>query len=245
MEETQVRVGTQTTIDVVMRSSALQIDEVVVTAMGIKTEKKKLNFAVQSLNNDDLTVGQPTNFVDALQGRIAGIDVSGQGGSPSGNSQILIRGVSSVNPGQDNEPIFILDGVHISGGASRAADINPNDIESITILKGAAAAALYGQEAANGAIMVTTKSAKAGALKVEASAIFRIENAVRVPEIQQMYVNAHRFASKGTTVLINELSTLCFHSTFPVCASRAKIKPFLVLPKTTPSFSISIEGACS
>lgn len=189
MEEQQIKVGKQTTINVVMKSSSVQIDEVVVTAMGIKAEKKKLNFAVQSMNADDLTAGKSANFVDALQGRIAGVDISGQGGSPSGKSQIIIRGISSVNPAQQNEPIFILDGVHVSGGASAAAELNPSDIESITVLKGAAAAALYGQEASNGAIMVTTKSAKSGALRVEASATLQVDQAFRVPEIQQMYVN--------------------------------------------------------
>lgn len=184
----EVLVASQTVINSVLEQEVLGIDEVVVTAMGIRSEKRRLNFAVQSVDSEDLNVGRQTNFVDALQGRIAGIEVSGTGGSPSASSQILIRGISSINPAQNNEPIFILNGMHISGGASKAAEINPNDIENVTVLKGAAAAALYGQEASNGAIIITTKSGQIGEIRVEASGSVQVDEAFRVPEIQQMYL---------------------------------------------------------
>lgn len=184
----EVPVNGQTTVNIVMEEDVVGLDEVVVTAMGIRSEKRRLNFAVQSVDSEDLNEGRQTNFVDALQGKIAGIEVSGTGGSPSASSQILIRGISSINPAQNNEPIFILNGMHISGGASKAAEINPNDIENITVLKGAAAAALYGQEASNGAIIITTKSGKAGEIRVEASGSVQVDQAYRVPEIQQMYL---------------------------------------------------------
>lgn len=184
----EVPVNGQTAINVVMEEDVVGLDEVVVTAMGIRSEKRRLNFAVQSVDSEDLNEGRQTNFVDALQGKIAGIEVSGTGGSPSASSQILIRGISSINPAQNNEPIFILNGMHISGGASKAAEINPNDIENITVLKGAAAAALYGQEASNGAIIITTKSGKVGEIRVEASGSVQVDQAYRVPEIQQMYL---------------------------------------------------------
>lgn len=184
----EVPVNGQTILNVVMEEDVVGLDEVVVTAMGIRSEKRKLNFAVQSVDSEELNEGRQTNFVDALQGKIAGIEVSGTGGSPSASSQILIRGISSINPAQNNEPIFILNGMHISGGASKAAEINPNDIENITVLKGAAAAALYGQEASNGAIIITTKSGQIGEIRVEASGSVQVDQAYRVPEIQQMYL---------------------------------------------------------
>ncbi|MEE4287495.1 MAG: SusC/RagA family TonB-linked outer membrane protein [Mariniphaga sp.] len=184
----EIPVNGQTTLNVVMEEETVGLEEVVVTAMGIRSEKRKLNFAVQSVDSEELNEGKQTNFVDALQGKIAGIEVSGTGGSPSASSQILIRGISSINPAQNNEPIFILNGMHISGGASKAAEINPNDIENITVLKGAAAAALYGQEASNGAIIITTKSGQVGEIRVEASGSVQVDQAYRVPEIQQMYL---------------------------------------------------------
>ncbi len=184
----EVPVNNQPTHDVVLNEDVVGLEEVVVTAMGIRSEKRRLNFAVQSVDSEDLNEGRQTNFVDALQGKIAGVEVSGTGGSPSAGSQILIRGISSINPAQNNEPIFILNGMHISGGASKAAEINPNDIENITVLKGAAAAALYGQEASNGAIIITTKTGKAGEIRVEASGTVQVDQPYRIPEIQQMYL---------------------------------------------------------
>jgi TonB-linked SusC/RagA family outer membrane protein len=184
----EVPVNGRTSVNVVLEEEVLGLEEVVVTAMGIRTEKRRLNFAVQSVDSDDLNEGRQVNFVDALQGKIAGIEVSGTGGSPSASAQILIRGISSINPAQNNEPIFILNGMHISGGATKAAEINPNDIENITILKGAAAAALYGQEASNGAIIITTKSGRPGEIRVEASGSVQVDEPYRVPQIQQMYL---------------------------------------------------------
>ncbi|WP_167608699.1 SusC/RagA family TonB-linked outer membrane protein [Maribellus sediminis] len=184
----EINVNGRTTIDIVMQEQTHGLDEVVVTAMGVVSEKKELNFAVQAINSDEITRDKQASFVDALQGRIAGVDISGTGGSPTASSQILIRGIASINPAQNNEPIFILNGMHVSGGASKAAEINPNDIENVTVLKGAAAAALYGQEAANGAIMITTKSGKAGEVIVQASSTFQIDEAYRIPEIQDMYL---------------------------------------------------------
>src|SRR5690554_971659 len=184
----EVAIEARTTLNVVLQDEVLGLDEVVVTAMGIRSEKRRLNFAVQSVDSEDLTEGRQVNFVDALQGKVSGVEVSGTGGSPSASAQILIRGISSINPAQNNEPIFILNGMHIAGGASRAAEINPNDIENITVLKGAAAAALYGQEASNGAIIVTTKTGHAGEIRIEASGSIQADEAYRIPKVQQMYL---------------------------------------------------------
>ena len=160
MQPKTVQVGNQSVINVTLTSSSTQLDEVVVTAMGIREEKKKLNFAVQSLNADEVTAGQSANFVNSLQGKIAGVQVSGSGGSPNSSSQIIIRAISSINSGQNNEPLFIIDGMPMRGGGSSAGDINPNDIESITVLKDASSAAIYGARGAFGVILITTKSGK-------------------------------------------------------------------------------------
>ena len=174
-------------MDVRLSSDAIAMEEVVVTAMGVVQEKKRLNFAVQNIGGDALTENKSANFVNSLQGKIAGVSVTNAGGSPNSGSQIIIRGISSVNNSQSNEPLFILDGVAISGGASSAADINPNDIENITVLKGAAAAALYGQDAANGVIMITTKQGEAGKIKVQANGSWQWDTPTRLPQLQQTY----------------------------------------------------------
>ena len=174
-------------MDVRLSSDAIAMEEVVVTAMGVVQEKKRLNFAVQNIGGEALNESQNSNFVNSLQGKIAGVSVTNAGGSPNSGSQIIIRGISSVNNSQSNEPLFILDGVPVNGGASAAADINPNDIENITVLKGAAAAALYGQDAANGVIMITTKQGEAGKIKVQANGSWQWDQATRLPELQSTY----------------------------------------------------------
>ena len=174
-------------LDVRLSADAIAMEEVVVTAMGVVQEKKRLNFAVQNIGGDALTENKSANFVNSLQGKIAGVSVTNAGGSPNSGSQIIIRGISSVNNSQSNEPLFILDGVAISGGASSAADINPNDIENITVLKGAAAAALYGQDAANGVIMITTKQGEKGKIKVQANGSWQWDEPTRLPQLQQTY----------------------------------------------------------
>ena len=174
-------------MDVTLKGDAIAMEEVVVTAMGVVQEKKRLNFAVQNIGGEALTENKSANFVNSLQGKIAGVSVTTAGGSPNSGSQIIIRGISSVNSAASNEPLFILDGVAISGGGSAAADINPNDIENITVLKGAAAAALYGQDAANGVIMITTKQGEAGKIKVQANGSWQWDQATRLPRLQQTY----------------------------------------------------------
>lgn len=179
-------------LNVVMEISATEIEEVVVTAMGVKTEKKRLNFAVQSLDADQITAGNSLNFASNLQGKISGLQVTNSGGSPNAGTQILIRAISSINTSQKNEPLIVMDGMPISGGGTSLSDINPNDIEGITVLKGAAASALYGQSGANGVIMITTKSGKAGAVKVSVNVTAQLDYAARIPGIQSKFTNGDR-----------------------------------------------------
>jgi outer membrane receptor protein involved in Fe transport len=109
MGKVERKVSGAAVLNVVLNSNAVAIDEVVVTAMGVKQEKKKLNFAVQSVNSDIITEGQSANFVNSLQGQIAGVNVTNSGGSPNSGSQIIIRSISSINSSQNNQPLFILD----------------------------------------------------------------------------------------------------------------------------------------
>lgn len=175
-------------INIELKENSQVLSEVVVTAMGQTQEKKKLNFAVQQLNSDQVTAGGANNFASSLQGKVAGLQVGTGGGSPNSSTQVIIRAISSINGSQSNEPLVIIDGVAIRGSSNSLADFNPNDIETMSVLKGAAASALYGQEASNGVIMITTKSgAKDGTVKVTASASVEISNAMRVPKLQSMY----------------------------------------------------------
>lgn len=200
MQNVQIKIGNQSVINVEMKSSTVELEGVVVTAMGVRTEKKRLNFAVQSLNSDEIVGGQSSNFVSTLQGKVAGIQTSSTGGSPNASTQIIVRAISSMNPSQSNEPLFIIDGMPMNGKGTSAGDINPNDIENITILKGAAASALYGQEAANGAIMITTKSGNMGKIVVNADVSIQIDNAVRVPQVQKIYnPGSQGFYKENTT----------------------------------------------
>lgn len=181
-------VGTRTVIDVVLQDDTELLDEVVVTAMGQSQQKSKLNFSVQELKSDDVTAGQSASFVNTLQGKVSGVQVSMAGGSPNSASQIVIRAISSVNAAQSNEPLFVIDGMPVRGGASSIGDINSNDIESMSVLKGAAASALYGQEGANGVILITTKSGKDGKVSVTVNGGWEISNALDTPNIQKEFV---------------------------------------------------------
>lgn len=163
-------------INVVLKSDAKSLDEVVVTAMGISREKKALGYAVQDVKSDQLTRGANTDLAGALQGKVSGVDIAPSSGMPGASSKITIRGSRSFTG--DNTPLYVIDGMPIAsaadvstannanGGAygtdyaNRSVDIDPNDIESINILKGQAASALYGMRASNGVIVITTKSGK-------------------------------------------------------------------------------------
>ena len=183
----KVKVGNQDNYNIVLKENSQVLSEVVVTAMGQTQEKKKLNFAVQSLDSDQLTAGVSTNLASTLQGKVSGLQIQSTGGSPNASQTIQIRAISSINTSMNNEPLIIIDGVAVRGGGSTLNDINPNDIEHMSVLKGAAASALYGQEAANGVIMIVTKSGASGKLQVAANATFEISNAARVPKVQSRF----------------------------------------------------------
>jgi len=178
----EIKVGNQLIINISLDEDTQNLEEVVVTALGIKKESKKLGYATTTVNAEQLTVNRSPNFVNALQGKIAGVNISSMGTGPAGSSKIRIRGQSSVS-GQ-NGPLIVVNGVPIdntnfgtnpgnaaadnsigvrgggntSDGGDGLSSINPDDIESMTVLKGATAAALYGSRAKDGVIMITTKT---------------------------------------------------------------------------------------
>jgi TonB-linked SusC/RagA family outer membrane protein len=172
MKSAEVEIAGQNTIDVTLQSDLIGLNEVVVTAMGISREKKALGYAVQDVKSDQLTQAASPSLGSALQGKISGVEIAPSSGMPGASSKITIRGSRSFTG--DNTPLYVVDGMPISSSAdvstgnsvtgtdfsNRAVDLDPNDIESINILKGQAASALYGMRASNGVIIITTKSGK-------------------------------------------------------------------------------------
>ncbi|CAL1520029.1 SusC/RagA family TonB-linked outer membrane protein [Chitinophaga sp. MM2321] len=163
----EVVVGEQTTLSIVLKEDNKNLNEVVVTAMGMKREQRKLGYAVTELKGADVAKTNSINPVSALQGKVAGLDISAAAGGPAAAPRIVLRGAKSLN-GKD-QPIFIVDGVIFENDESAAdvnfgnvlKNLNPDDYESVTVLKGAAATALYGSRAINGAILITTKKGNA------------------------------------------------------------------------------------
>lgn len=214
-------VGSSTVINVGLVPDSKSLNEVVVTALGQKVSKKSLGTAQQEVKGQDLADTQRENFINALQGRIAGVEVTSSSGVPGASTSITIRGVSSISG--SNQPLFVVDGLPIDNKTlntsafysdnssntafsnrgvdftNRAADINPEDIESLVVLKGPEAAALYGIDAANGAIVITTKRGKAGKGSINYSNSFRIEKTSTQPDIQGVYgLGTGGVASAGT-----------------------------------------------
>ena len=164
----EMAVGTKSFVELSLEEDASNLNEVVVTALGITREKKALGYSVQEVSGKQLTQARETNLVNSLSGRIAGVQVTGSNGAPGASSRMLIRGANSI--GSNNQPLFVVDGVpidnsNIGSGTSvdygnGAASINPDDIESVSVLKGPSAAALYGSRGANGVVLITLKSGK-------------------------------------------------------------------------------------
>lgn len=194
----EVTVGNRSVIDLIMEADIRQLNEIVVTSFGLEAEKRSLGYSTQELQSEDIVQTRQPNVVNALQGQVAGVQISNSGGAPGQSARIIIRGVNSLDPSADNQPLFVVDGVPIDnstiespgtprGMSNRAADINPNDIESINVLKGAAATALYGVRAANGAVIITTKKGQAGNVRINVSSSVGGEDINRFPDFQERY----------------------------------------------------------
>lgn len=202
-----VNLDSRTSIDVKLEADQTNLDEVVVTANAIVREKKELGYAVSTVNGAEFTKARDPNVLNSLAGRVAGVRISQQSGSVGGSSRVMIRGANSLSSA--SEPLFVVDGVPISnssfagsetdivtGGVdvgNRASDLNPDDIESMNVLKGAAASALYGSRARNGVIVITTKRGKVGAKKmnVTVNSSYRTDNVLRVPDLQTEFAQGN------------------------------------------------------
>ncbi|TXB65579.1 SusC/RagA family TonB-linked outer membrane protein [Phaeodactylibacter luteus] len=188
----EVPVGGRERIDVRLSEAAALLDEVVVTAVGIERSQKALGYAAQEVGGEQLSNAREGNLVNALSAKVAGVQVVSSSGNPGASANIVIRGRTSLG---ENSPLFIIDGVPIDNSfagsnftdqSNRAIDINPDDIESLNILKGGAATALYGVRAANGAVVITTKKGrKKGGLSFAQSITFDQVN--KLPEQQQLF----------------------------------------------------------
>lgn len=178
MKTKEVVLGPGSTYNMIMENEMTDIGEVVITALGIKRDQQSLGYSSQRVSGDDVTKAKTTNFINSLQGKVAGVQITGSS-NLGGSSRILLRGVRSITG--NNQPLFVVDGVPVNNGnfattdqirgaqgydyGNAIQDINPEDIEDINVLKGSAATALYGTQGANGVIMITTKKGKAAKSK--------------------------------------------------------------------------------
>ena len=202
METQEIPIGNRSVIDVTMATDIQQLSEVVVTALGIEREERSLGYSTQNITGEEISTVREANVVNSLSGRISGVQVTG-GSAQGGSSRILIRGASSITG--NNQPLFVVDGVPIDnttytttnqargGGGfdygNFAQDINPDDIASINVLKGAAAAALYGSRAANGVIEITTKKGarKEAGVGVMVNSSVTFDDVLILPDYQNEY----------------------------------------------------------
>ena len=206
--QSSVTVGDGTNLVIKMNVADLQMGEVVVTAMGIKKERKALGYSVTELNAQELMKNKNTNIVNSLAGKVPGVNVTQFSGSAGAGASITIRGGNSTSEGRQNQPLFVIDGIIYDNSTSvtgntgtdglsrsnttysnRVMDINPEDIESLSVLKGAAAAALYGSRAADGVIIITTKKGSEGTVKVNVASKVSNSHVTKLPEAQTSFAN--------------------------------------------------------
>lgn len=194
----EITVGSSNSINVTMKEDAAVLEEVVVTAFGKQKQKRSLGYAATAVSSDQITEVATLNPFESLSGKVAGVDISAPN-QPGASTKVILRGFSST---AGNGPLYVIDGTPISSGSNSSAgttvtrsfdggtninDLDPNSIESINILKGGAATALYGSRANNGAIIITTKKGKAGKIKVEVNSSLDLLEVARIPHLQQTF----------------------------------------------------------
>ncbi|MCX6218260.1 SusC/RagA family TonB-linked outer membrane protein [Spirosoma sp.] len=196
----EVAVGNKTTINVTLVAGSQSLDEIVVTAQGIERDKRSLGYATQEIGGNILAQRSEPNLLNALQGKVAGVNITGSSGTPGASTNINIRGITSFNG--SNQPLIVVDGIIFSNDvnltqntlfgtqpSNRLADINPESIESVNVLKGPAAAVLYGSRASAGAIVITTKSGRNQNNKTEVTvnSSYNVQNVYGIPKFQNDY----------------------------------------------------------
>ncbi|MDP1795699.1 MAG: SusC/RagA family TonB-linked outer membrane protein [Daejeonella sp.] len=177
-----VAVNGRSTLNVTLQIDLQVLGEIVVTALGIEREAKSLTYAVQNIKGDKLNEAKETNLINSLQGKVAGVTITKDATGPGGDSKVLIRGNRSIT--NSNQPLYVIDGVPLSGNVGM---LNSDEVESMTILKGASAAALYGSQGQNGAIIITTKRGKANQTVVNFISGLGLDQAAVLPELQYEY----------------------------------------------------------
>lgn len=194
----EMSVAGKNVIDITMKEDTEVLEEVVVTALGIKRSEKALSYNVQQVNAEELTRNKDANFINSLSGKVAGVTINASSSGVGGVSKVVMRGTKSIM--QSSNALYVIDGVPMYAGTNEGgtefsskgatepiADINPEDIESMSVLTGAAAAALYGSDAANGAIVITTKKGKEGRLSITVNSNTEFTNTFVTPSFQNRY----------------------------------------------------------
>lgn len=194
----EIAITNQSVLDVTLQEDSQMMDEVVVTALGIKRAQKALSYNVQTVNSDELTTVKSTNIMNSLAGKVAGVNISAGSSGLGGATRVIMRGTKSLE--QNNNALYVIDGLpmyNYGGGGSTEfnsvgasepiADINPDDIESVSVLTGAAAAALYGNQGSNGAIVITTKKGLENKLEVNVSSSVEALSPLLMPKFQNRY----------------------------------------------------------
>ena len=221
-EAQEVKLANGTTVSITMKAGGTNLNEVVVTALGIRKERKALGYSVSDLNAQELMKNKNTNVVNSLVGKVPGVNITQFSGSAGAGASITIRGGNSTSEGRQNQPLFVIDGIiydnstTVTGNtgtdglsrsnttySNRIMDINPEDIESLSVLKGAAAAALYGSRAADGVIIITTKKGAEGRVTVSANSKVSTSWANKLPEVQTVYGPGY-YSSNGVLNTANE-----------------------------------------
>ena len=200
MKRQEIEIGNKTTLDITLIEDAVGLQEVVVTALGIERATKTLTYATQKIGGDQINEVRDANFSNTLSGKIAGLTITPSANGPGGATRIVLRGNRSIQG--NNNALIVVDGVAIDNsspagqvkndaggqsGSDGASSINPDDIESINVLKGAAGAALYGSRAANGVIIITTKKGKSGKVNVNFNSGVTMDQALTTPSLQNQY----------------------------------------------------------
>ena len=210
-EPCTLAVGSRTTFDVTLREQVSEIESVVVTALGIKRSEKALAYHVSEVASDAITKVRDANFMNALAGKVAGLQINTSSSGVGGAAKVVLRGQKSIS--QNNNALYVIDGIPMNnygggggtefdskGATDAIADLNPDDIESISVLNGAAAAALYGSNAANGAIMITTRQGEAGRLRVSLSTNNEFLRPFVLPEFQNRYGTGSNGTREGSPI---------------------------------------------
>jgi len=253
----EITVGTSSRYDARLNPDVINVEDVVVTAeFGMKRVSRAVGSSVQNIKASDIIESGRDNFITALQGRVAGMNVGSTSGAPGASTSVVLRSITSI--AGNNQPLYIVDGIPMNNSTfnpsdqvgstsleyysvrnldygSRGNDFNPEDIESMTVLKGAAAAALYGSDASNGAIIITTKKGAIGKGKITYSNSFRWDDAYGYPEIQTKYANGNY----GTT---NYYNISRFGGPYPSGIKLYDNVAAILQPGFTSRHNISAEG---